>query len=111
MRQVNPNKAARRKPNKCFHIIKTTHDFFQRLLRNLSHLRQFMLQQKLLTYYQKDIKHGMQKSKPQSKQAPFCTTFLHETFSLFQHHSNLFETTLLMKTNIDQWSKYTLMQI
>jgi hypothetical protein len=35
----------------------------------------------------------MQKSKPQSKQAPFCTTFLHETFSLFQHHLNLFETT------------------
>jgi hypothetical protein len=31
----------------------------------------------------------MQKSKPQSKQAPFCTTFLHETSSLFQHHSNL----------------------
>jgi hypothetical protein len=32
MRQVNPNKASRRKPNKCFHIIKTTHDFFfQRL--------------------------------------------------------------------------------
>jgi hypothetical protein len=23
MRQVNPNKASRRKPNKCFHIIKT----------------------------------------------------------------------------------------
>jgi hypothetical protein len=36
----------------------------------------------------------MKKSKPQSKQAPFCTNFLHETFSLFQHHSNLFETTL-----------------
>jgi hypothetical protein len=52
----------------------------------------------------------MQKPKPQSKQAPFCTTFLHETFSLFQHHSNIFETTLLMKTNIDQSSKYTLMQ-
>jgi hypothetical protein len=32
MRQVNPNKASRRKPNKCFHIIKTTHDFFQRLI-------------------------------------------------------------------------------
>jgi hypothetical protein len=31
-------------------------------------------------------------------------------FSLFQHHLNLFETTLLMKTNIDQRSKYTLMQ-
>jgi hypothetical protein len=31
MRQVNPNKASRRKTNKCFHIIKTTHDFFQRL--------------------------------------------------------------------------------
>jgi hypothetical protein len=52
----------------------------------------------------------MQKSKPQSKQAPFYTTFSHETFSLFQHQSNLFETTLLMKTNIEQWSKYTLMQ-
>jgi hypothetical protein len=36
----------------------------------------------------------MQKSKPQSKQAPFLYHFLHETFSLFQHHSNLFETTL-----------------
>jgi hypothetical protein len=33
MRQVNPNKASRRKPNKCFHIIKTTHDFFQRLIK------------------------------------------------------------------------------
>jgi hypothetical protein len=28
-RQVNPNKASRRKPNKCFHIIKTAHDFFR----------------------------------------------------------------------------------
>jgi hypothetical protein len=61
MRQVNPNKASKKK---------TT-----------------------ITYYQNDIKHGMKKSKPQSKQAPFCTTFLHETFSLFQHHSNLFKTT------------------
>jgi hypothetical protein len=33
MRQVNPNKASRRKPSKCFHIIKTTHDFFQRLIK------------------------------------------------------------------------------
>jgi hypothetical protein len=33
MRQVKPNKASRRKPNKCFHIIKTTHDFFQRLIK------------------------------------------------------------------------------
>jgi hypothetical protein len=31
MRQVNPNKASRRKPNKYFHIIKTTHACFQRL--------------------------------------------------------------------------------
>jgi hypothetical protein len=35
----------------------------------------------------------MQKSKPQSKQAPFCTIFLHETFSLFQHQLDLFKTT------------------
>jgi hypothetical protein len=34
---------------------------------------------------------------------------LHETFYLFQHHLNLFETTLLMNTNMDQRSKYTLM--
>jgi hypothetical protein len=33
MCQVNPNKASMRKPNKCFHIIKTTHDFFQRLIK------------------------------------------------------------------------------
>jgi hypothetical protein len=32
-RQVNPNKASRRKPNKCFHIIKTMHDFFQMLIK------------------------------------------------------------------------------
>jgi hypothetical protein len=47
MRQVNPNKASRRKPNKCFHIIKTTHDFFKGSLSNLNHLRQVMLQKKL----------------------------------------------------------------
>jgi hypothetical protein len=110
MRQVNPNKASRRKPNKCFHIIKTTHDFFKGSLSNLSHLRQVMLQQKILSILQNDIKHGMQKSKAQSKQAPFCTTFCMKLFFLFQHHSTLFETTLLMKTNIDQRSKYTLMQ-
>jgi hypothetical protein len=39
MHQVNPNKASRRKPNKCFHIIKTMHDFFKGSLSNLSHLR------------------------------------------------------------------------
>jgi hypothetical protein len=37
----------------------------------------------------------MQKSKPQSKQAPICTTTGKKHFSLFQQHSNLFETTLL----------------
>ena len=36
----------------------------------------------------------MKKPKPQSTQAPSCTTILHKAFSLFQHHSNLFETTL-----------------
>jgi hypothetical protein len=110
MRQVNPNKASRRKPNKCFHIIKTTHDFFKGSLSNLSHLRQVMLQQKLLSILSKRHQAWLEKSKPQFKQAPFCTTFFMKLFSLFQHHSNLFETTLLMKTNIDQRSKYTLMQ-
>jgi hypothetical protein len=32
----------------------------------------------------------MQRPRPHSTQAPFCTTFLHETFSRFQHHSNPF---------------------
>jgi hypothetical protein len=32
----------------------------------------------------------MQKRRPQSTQAPSCTTFLHKAFSLFQHHSNFF---------------------
>jgi hypothetical protein len=41
-----PNKASRRKPNKCFRIIKTTHDFFKGSLSNITHLRQVMLQQK-----------------------------------------------------------------
>jgi hypothetical protein len=36
---------------------------------------------------------------------------LHKAFSLSQHHLNLFETTLLMNTNMDQRSKYTSMQI
>jgi hypothetical protein len=84
--------------------------FFKGSLNNLSHLRQVVLQQNNYAYYQNDIKHDMQKSKPQSKQAPFCTTFLYETFSLFQHHLNLFKTNLLTNTNMDQWSKYTLMQ-
>jgi hypothetical protein len=34
----------------------------------------------------------MQKPKPQSTQAPSCTTFLHKAFSLFQHHSNFINT-------------------
>jgi hypothetical protein len=53
MRQVNPNKASRRKLNKCFHIIKTTHDFFKGSLSNLIHLRQVKLQQKLLSILSK----------------------------------------------------------
>jgi hypothetical protein len=53
MRQVNPNKASMRKLNKCFHIIKTTHDFFKGALSNLSRLRQVMLQQKPLSILSK----------------------------------------------------------
>jgi hypothetical protein len=53
MRQVNPNKTSRRKPNKCFDIIKTTQHFFKGSLSNLSHLRQVMLQQKLVSILSK----------------------------------------------------------
>jgi hypothetical protein len=49
MRQVKPNKASKEKTTIiCSHIIKTTHDSFKGTLINLSHLRQVMLQQKLL---------------------------------------------------------------
>jgi hypothetical protein len=52
----------------------------------------------------------MQKSKPQSKQAPICTTIGTKLFSLFQHQSTFLKQLLKMKTNIDQRSKYTLLQ-
>jgi hypothetical protein len=51
----------------------------------------------------------MKKPKPQSTQAPSCTTFLHKAFSLFQHHSNFLNPTFLRKTNMVQRKKYTLM--
>jgi hypothetical protein len=44
----------------------------------------------------------MKKPKPQSTQAPSCTTILYKAFSLFQHHSKFLKTPLLMKTNKDQ---------
>jgi hypothetical protein len=80
MRQVNPNKASRRKSNKCFHIIKTTNDFFKGSLSNLSHLRKVMLQQKSLSILSKRHQAWHAKSKPQSKQAPICTTFCMKVF-------------------------------
>jgi hypothetical protein len=52
----------------------------------------------------------MQKSMPPSKQALICTTIGMKLFSLFQHHSTFLNQLFKMKTNIDQWSKYTLIQ-
>jgi hypothetical protein len=52
----------------------------------------------------------MQKSKPQSKQAPICTTIGMKLFPLFQHHSIFLKPLFEMKTNKDQWYKYTFMQ-
>jgi hypothetical protein len=54
MRQVNPNKVSKEKTTIiCSHIIKTTHDSFKGTLNYLSHLRQVMLQQKLLSILSK----------------------------------------------------------
>jgi hypothetical protein len=54
MRQVNPNKASKEKTTIiCCHITKTMLDFFKGSLSNLSHLRQVMLQQKLLSILSK----------------------------------------------------------
>jgi hypothetical protein len=52
----------------------------------------------------------MQKSKPQSKEGPICTTIGMKLFSLFQHQSTFLKQLLKMKTNIDQRSKYTYLQ-
>jgi hypothetical protein len=52
----------------------------------------------------------MQKSMPQSKQAPICTTIGMKLFSLFQHQSTFLEKLLKMKTNIDHRFKRTLLQ-
>jgi hypothetical protein len=41
----------------------------------------------------------MQKSKPQSKQAPICTTIIMKLFTLFQHQSTFLKQLLKMKTN------------
>jgi hypothetical protein len=49
----------------------------------------------------------MQKSKPESKQAPICTTIGMKLFSLFQHQATFLKQLLKMKTNIDQRSKHT----
>jgi hypothetical protein len=52
----------------------------------------------------------MQKSKPQSKQAPICTTINMKPFALFQHQSTFLKQLLKMKSNIDQRSKLTYLQ-
>jgi hypothetical protein len=43
----------------------------------------------------------MQKPKPQSKQAPICTTIGMKLFTLFQHQSTIIKQLLKMKTNKD----------
>jgi hypothetical protein len=54
MCQVNPNKASKEKTTIiCSHITKTMHDSFKGTLSNLSHLRQVMLQKKLLSILSK----------------------------------------------------------
>jgi hypothetical protein len=53
----------------------------------------------------------MQKSKPQSEQAPICTTIGMKLFTLFQHQSTFLKQLWKMKTNIDQRYKHTFLQI
>jgi hypothetical protein len=111
MRQVKPNKASRRKPNKCFRIIKTTHDFFQSIIKQSQWFETIHATAKTTKHTIKTTSSMAWKSLSRSlNKFLFVPLFLHETFSLFQHHSNLFGTNLLMNTNIDQRSKYTLMQ-
>jgi hypothetical protein len=49
----------------------------------------------------------MQKSKPQSKQAPICTTIGIKLCTLFLHQTTFLKQLLKMKINIDQRSKHT----
>jgi hypothetical protein len=54
MHQVNPNKASKEKTTIiCSNITKTMHDSFKGTLSNISHLRQVMLQKKLLSILSK----------------------------------------------------------
>jgi hypothetical protein len=52
----------------------------------------------------------MQKSKPQSKQAPICTTIGMKLFLFSNTIQTFLKQLFFMKTNIDQWSNKTLMQ-
>jgi hypothetical protein len=52
----------------------------------------------------------MQNSKPQSKQAPICTTISMKLFTLFQHQSTFLKQLLKMKSNIYQRYKDTKLQ-
>jgi hypothetical protein len=49
----------------------------------------------------------MLKSKPQSKQASFCTTISMKYFTLFQHQSNYLKQLSKIKINKDQRSEHT----
>jgi hypothetical protein len=53
----------------------------------------------------------MQKSKPQSKQAPICTTIGMKLFSLVQHQSTFLKQLLKIKSNIDQSDEFVAWKI
>jgi hypothetical protein len=87
------------------------HDFFQRLIKQSQSFETSHATAKTTKHTIKMTASMACKSLSRSlNNLPFVPLFGMKLFSLFQHHSNLFEKNLLMKTNIDQWSKYTLMQ-
>jgi hypothetical protein len=111
MRQVNPIKASKEKTTIMLPYNKNKAWFFQRLIKQSQSFETSHATAKITKHTIKTTSNMTCKSLSRSlNKLLFVPLFLHETFSLFQHHSNLFKTTLLMKTYMDQMSKYTLMQ-
>jgi hypothetical protein len=111
MCQVNPNKASKEKTTIMLPYNKNNAWFFQRLIKQSQSFETIHATIKTTKHTIKNTSSTICKSLSRSlNKLPFLYHFLHKTFSLFQHHSNLFNSTLLMKTNMDQRSKYTLMQ-
>jgi hypothetical protein len=92
MRQVNPNKASKEKTTIiCFNIIKTMHDFFQRLIKQSQSFETSHATSKTTKHTTKMTSSMACKSLSRSlNKLPFCTTFGMKLFLSFPTPFNPF---------------------